>query len=50
MVDGVSNEHGRVEIYHDHTGWGTVCDVDWSVLDADVFCRELGFAEGQVHA
>ena len=41
-MGGHNSSEGRVEIYY-NGDWGTICDRDWDMDDANVACHSLGF-------
>lgn len=42
LMGGQTPREGNVEIYHLGT-WGSICDDEWDLREANIACRSLGF-------
>ena len=42
LTNGTDETEGQVEIYLKDE-WGTICDNNWDINDANVVCNQLGF-------
>lgn len=49
LVGGQTLFEGNIEINHLNR-WGTICDDEWDIDDADVACKQMGFILGAVLA
>ena len=45
LIGGTLASEGRVEVCNQNE-WGSVCDINWDVNDANVACRQAGFGSG----
>ena len=49
LTGGTSAGQGTVEICGTNGVWGSVCDDSWGTSDAQVVCRQLGYATSGIH-
>lgn len=43
LVDGSSPSEGRLELFYSGE-WGTVCSASFTIVEANVVCRQLGYS------
>lgn len=42
LADGVYSFEGRLEVCLNGL-WGTICDANWSEIESNVVCNQLGY-------
>ena len=47
QAGNTSHQAGRLEIFFNNQ-WGAVCNDSFSITDANVACRQLGFSSGAI--
>ena len=45
LESSCNNFPGYLEIFY-HNNWGFVCDEEWKLEEANLVCKQLGFARG----
>ena len=42
LVGGTLPHEGDIQVCHNNL-WGVICDIGWTIYDAQVICKQLGY-------